>query len=157
MEAQENDRSDKKAKQAYVEYLEKNGFTAKVINHPVDIEADKDGQRWYFEIKKTKHTDKYYGGATMNEWQRALKDPVHFRFVIAIDHEDGTWDFKEYTPLLFQEYSTIPPFKIYFNVNFEKNSEKQTNRKTEAVRMNIENFKKMKETFDKLKEKTKEC
>ena len=153
MEVQENDRSDKKAKKAYIDYLEKNGYSAKMGNDSIDIEAEKDGQKWYFEIKKTKHTDKYFGGATMNEWQKALEDPEHFRFVIAIDHEDGTWDFKDYTPSQFQEFSTIPPFKVYFNIYFEKNSKKQSNRKKRAKKMNEDNFKKMEEAFNNLQEK----
>lgn len=153
MEAQENDRSDKKAKKAYVEYLERNGYKAKVINDPVDIEAEKDGQKWYFEIKKTKHTDKYFGGATMNEWHQALEDPEHFRFVIAIEQEGDRWNFIEYTPSQFQVFSTIPPFKVYFNINFERNLKKQSDRKTKAKKMNEDNFKKMEEVFNKLQEK----
>lgn len=79
-----NKKSDVKAKAAYVEYLKSNGYSnPKVIASPADITAEKNGNTWYFEIKKTSQEINYFGAATLTEWIQALKDPDHFRFVIA--------------------------------------------------------------------------
>ena len=108
------------AKAAFVEELRQRGFEdAKVVSAPADIVAEKDGKTWYFEIKKTTHDDKYFGAATLTEWVQAVKDPEHFRFVVAISKDgDRTFDFIEYTPEEFMEFSTVPPFKFYFNIDF---------------------------------------
>ena len=143
-----NLKSDVAAKAAFVRELVNRGFNAEVVQAPADIKAVKDGQVWYFEIKMTKHTDRYFGAATMTEWVQALKDPEHYRFVIAIDLGDGNWKFLEYTPSEFMEYSTIPPFKIYFNVDFT--GKKRKNGKSKAVKLSAENFWTLVKAFDKL-------
>ena len=135
-----NLKSDVLAKSEFVKILENRGFKAQVKKSPADIKAVKDNQTWYFEIKKTRHTDKYFGAATMTEWQQALKDPEHFRFVVAIELETGEWDFREYTPAEFMEFSTIPPFKVYFNIDFTDKVKKSKKRETKAVVMSEENF-----------------
>ena len=145
----ENNKSDVSAKEAYVKELQKNGYKTQIVKAPADITAEKDGQKWYFEIKKTAQTDKYFGGATMTEWKQALEDPENFRFVIAIDLGEDKWEFKEYTPAEFMEFSTIPPFKVFFNIDFSKNK-KTKNRKSNAVRMSLENFRKLTEAYEHL-------
>lgn len=135
-----NVKSDVLAKAAFVNALESRGFNAKAVSTPADIKAVKDGQDWYFEIKMTTHRDRYFGAATMTEWIQALKDPEHFRFVVAIDLGDGKWDFREYTPAEFMEYSTIPPFKVYFNLDFTGKIRKKINSKSRAVRLSLANF-----------------
>lgn len=131
-------KSDVAAKAAFLNELANRGFNAEVVKAPADIKAVKDGQVWYFEIKMTKHTDRYFGAATMTEWAQAYKDPEHFRFVIAIDLGDGDWKFTEYTLWEFMEFSTIPPFKIYFNIDFT--GKKRKNGKSKAVKLTKENF-----------------
>ncbi|MGM9739204.1 MAG: protein NO VEIN domain-containing protein [Candidatus Cryptobacteroides sp.] len=115
-----NTKSDIAAKAAFVEELRQRGFSnVKVVAAPADIEAEKDGEKWYFEIKKTTHNDKYFGAATLTEWVQAVTDPEHFRFVVAITTDrDQTFDFIEYTPADFMAFSTVPPFKIFFNIDF---------------------------------------
>ena len=145
----ENNKSDVSAKEAYVKELQKNGYKVQIVKAPADIQAEKDGKTWYFEIKKTTHTDKYFGAATMTEWKQALKDPAHYRFVIAIDLGEDKWDFREYTPVEFMEYSTIPPFKVYFNIDFV-NDKKPKKGKSNAVKMTPDNFNKLTETYEQL-------
>jgi hypothetical protein len=144
----ENNKSDVSAKEAYVKELQKNGFKAQIVKAPADITAEKDGLQWYFEIKKTAQTDKYFGAATMTEWKQALEDSDHYRFVIAIDLGEGTWDFREYTPSELMKYSTIPPFKVYFNVSLTE--EKPKKRKSNAVKMSQNNFSKLTDTYEQL-------
>ena len=48
-----NNKSDITAKEAYVKELQKKGFSARITKAPADITAEKDGQPWFFEIKKT--------------------------------------------------------------------------------------------------------
>ena len=94
-----NKKSDLAAKAAFVEELRQRGFeNVNVVAAPADIVAEKDGKTWYFEIKKTSHNDRYFGAATLTEWVQAVKDPEHFRFVVAISVDDRTFDFIEYSP-----------------------------------------------------------
>lgn len=118
-----NPKSDVKAKAAFVRHLEENGFTdVKVVKAPSDIMAVKDGEQWYFEIKMTKHKDRYFGAATFTEWEQAFKTPDTYRFVVAIEpeSEDENFEFIELTPTQLMRYSSIPPCKVYFNLDIPK-------------------------------------
>lgn len=112
-------KSDVKAKKAFIIYLQQQGFTgAKIIGQPADIEAWKDGERYYFEIKMTRQANSYFGAATTTEWKAAAENPEKYFFVIAItDSEEKQFRFKVFTPEEFMGYSSIPPFKIFFNIN----------------------------------------
>lgn len=143
-------KSDVKAKAAFVNELLSRGFDdAKIVASPADIVAQKDGQTWYFEIKKTSHKDKYFGAATLTEWVQALKDPGHFRFVVAIEDGDD-FSFIEYSPAEFMEFSTIPPFKVYFNIDFTGTTRNKLG-KGGAIRMSPEKIQLLNEVFTKMK------
>ena len=130
-----NEKSDKIAKQKYVEYLKSNGFDdVKIIKAPSDIIAYKDGEKYYFEIKMTHKTDLYFGAATITEWKQALDDPTHFYFVVAIQFNNGDFVFHEYSPFEFLNFSSVPPFKIYFNIRFQKNDIQQKGSPTQKKR-----------------------
>jgi len=145
-----NKKSDVKAKTEFVKILRERGFEAAVVSSPADIKATKDGQTWYFEIKMTKRSDVYFGAATLTEWRQALADPEHFRFVVArTDEAEEEFEFIEYTPAEFMEFSTIPPFKVYFNIDFEKKHRKKGRRK--ATRLTPENLELMSECFEEIK------
>ena len=109
-----NKKSDLAAKAAFVEELRQRGFeNVNVVAAPADIVAEKDGKTWYFEIKKTSHNDRYFGAATLTEWVQAVKDPEHFRFVVAISADDRTlnirlkilWGFRQCLPS--RSFSTL--------------------------------------------------
>jgi len=144
-----NKKSDVKAKKEFVKLLENKGFEASVVSKPADIMATKDGQTWYFEIKMTKRADAYFGAATLTEWKQAIIDPNHFRFVVAkTNEEESEFEFLEYTPEEFMMFSTIPPFKVYFNINFD-GSERKTRK---AKKLTQENLELMSECFDRISE-----
>ena len=145
-----NSKSDVKAKAAFIKHLQENGFqNAKVISSPSDIHAEKNGKEWFFEIKMTKRHDVYFGAATMTEWEQAFKTPDYFRFVIAIAddaHEHG-FRFIEMTPAEMMQHSTIPPFKVYFNIDIEgkgvksrKKIGKKNNPRRRALRLTEQIF-----------------
>lgn len=143
-----NKKSDVKAKAQFIQALQERGFDAKVVSSPADIMATKDGHTWFFEIKMTKRSDTYFGAATLTEWKQAMTDPEHFRFVVAkTDEEETEFEFLEYTPAEFMEFSTIPPFKVYFNINFD--GSKRNPKK--AIGLTRENFKVMNECFERIK------
>ena len=145
-----NKKSDVTAKQAYVNKLNAEGFQAHITSSPADITAEKAGKTWYFEIKKTHQTARYFGAATQTEWRQAFKDPEHFRFVVAIaDEADAHFEFKEYTPAEFIEFSTIPPFKVYFNIDFTGKPKKST-KERKSIPLTKENFRKMDECYNNL-------
>lgn len=142
-----NKKSDVKAKTEFVRRLQDKGFNASVVGKPADIVATKDGETWYFEIKMTKQTDVYFGAATLTEWKQAVADSEHFRFVVAkTNEEESEFEFLEYTPDEFMKFSTIPPFKVFFNINFD-GSERKPRRATILTRENLEVIS---ECFDKI-------
>lgn len=138
-----NKKSDVAAKQAFCnELLLNRGFKqAKVTASPADITAVKDGITWYYEIKMTKRKNTYFGAATSTEWEQAFRDPEHYRFVIAItDDKELEFRYLEFTPLEFMKACTIPPFKIYFNVDLESEQLKVSNHRRNTVVLTEENF-----------------
>ena len=146
-----NKKSDVPAKEAYVKELNARGYEARIASTPADIIAEKGGETWYYEIKMTGCNDRYFGAATLTEWGRAFKDPEHFRFVVAIaDETYEHFEFREYTPAAFMEISTIPPFKVYFNIDLIGKPKKKSNRKRKSVPLTKENFLKMDECYSHL-------
>ena len=144
-------KSDKKAKDAYIVHLKSNGYeNVKVINSPVDISAEKNGETYYFEIKMTKKKTKYFGAATLTEWVQAFEPPNHFKFVIAkTDEKEETFEFMEFTPEEFMKHSTIPPFKIYFNINLEGDSKNELRRT--AIQLTEATMKLLSEFYNAIK------
>ena len=131
--------------------LNAQGFKARIASTPADIIAEKDGETWYFEIKMTGRNDRYFGAATQTEWRKAFKDPEHYRFVVAIaDETYEHFKFKVYTPVEFMESSTIPPFKVYFNLDLTGKPKKKSNRKRKSIPLTEENFLKMDECYSNL-------
>lgn len=95
------------------------------IKAPAYIEAYKDGDDtpYYFEVKMTlkQENEKYFGAATETEWAQAIRDPDHYRFVLVRDHDDRqNFSFKEYALDDFRKYCSIPPFKIYCNIDLNR-------------------------------------
>lgn len=146
-----NKKSDVAAKAAFIKVLESKGYRAEVKSAPADIVATRDGETWYYEIKKTSHHYKYFGTATLTEWKQALKTPDRFRFVVAIANSDDTeFEFVEYTPQQFLEFSTIPPFKIFFNIDFSnKNCQRKSG--SRAIRLIPEALQMLDKCFEELK------
>jgi hypothetical protein len=145
-------KSDFEAKEALVKQLRSKGEydSVEITSTPADITALRDSQRYYFEIKVTDKRDKYFGAATLTEWEAALTDADHFKFVIAFKR-DGNWSFHEYTPLEFMEYSYIPPFKIYFNVPLESEKTSASRKTLRAIRLTQGRLREMSEFFNKLR------
>jgi len=132
-----NKKSDLQAKLAYKAELEKRGYTnVRIVKSPSDIIAEKDGKDYYFEIKMTKQKNKYFGAATLTEWAQAYATPNNYTFVVVqTDDLEENFIFTEYTPEEFMKHSTIPPFKIFFNVKLNGDTPKRKTRS--AVQLNI--------------------
>lgn len=138
-----NRKSDVAAKRAFCDELLLNrGYQqAKVTASPADITAVKDGVTWYYEIKMTKRKDIYFGAATSTEWEQAFQDPEHYRFVIAItDDEEQEFRFLEFTPSEFMNACTIPPFKIYFNVDLVSEQPRISKHRNNTVALTEQSF-----------------
>ena len=104
----------------YTKLLENKGYSIvpEVQRREVDITALKDGKCYYFEIKATTKHDQYFGAATLSEWKIALDNQEYFWFVVA-EYQDGGFRFKKFTPQEFAKYSTVPPFKVNFNIHLD--------------------------------------
>lgn len=145
-------KSDVIAKQAFIQKLLSEGFdSAEVKAKPSDIVARKGGETWYFEIKLTDHQDTCFGAATLTEWEQAFKTPDHFRFVIAIRHVDGTFEFREYTPAEFMQFSTIPPFKVYFNISLDGKKRRKHSKRQSAIPLTEHTFTQMLYLFQQMR------
>lgn len=144
-----NDRSDIKAKEAYVNYLIQHGYVdVQIVHSPVDIIAYKNGVKHFFEIKATKRKSTYFGAATFTEWECALKNKEFFKFVV-VKIIDEDYEFYEFTPEEFMEYSTIPPIKVYFNIDL--NQKRKTKKNSKALKMSEEVFFELNDTYKRLK------
>lgn len=114
-----NAKSDVAAKEAFCRWLLGHGYSeARVSASPADVVAVKAEETWLFEVKFTRAHTHCFGAATLTEWAAAAEDPEHFRFVIAYER-DGDWRFDCYTPEAFMAFSSVPPFKVYFNVSLD--------------------------------------
>ena len=148
-----SNKSDIRAKKAFCKYLENQGFdTPDIVSAPADIKAVKDNETWYFEIKKTtKH--KYFGAATETEWKQAFADPDHYRFVVALtDEKEESFEWFVYTPMELLQVSTIPPFKINFNINLDiPVSEQKCSRKDTTIALSESIFHAISSTFERIR------
>lgn len=66
---------------------------------------------------------------------------------------DEEYEFYEFTPEEFMEYSTIPPIKVYFNIDLNQKS--KVKRNGTALKMSKEAFFELNETYKKLKNNVK--
>ena len=145
-------KSDLDAKKAYSEYLESQDYkNIKIISTPSDISAEKNGELFYFEIKKTSNNENYFGAATLTEWVGALKNKSHYFFVVALTLGNQEWNFTEYTPDEFMKFSTIPPFKIFFTVPMSDKEISKKRKNISAVKLTWQKIKKLKDVYDELK------
>lgn len=151
--AKKNTKSDVKAKQAYKKYLDNEGYeNVRIVGNPSDITAEKNGHTYYFEIKMTKQTEIYFGAATLTEWVQAFITPDFFKFVIAkTDENEDVFSFEEYSPSDFMQHSTIPPFKIFFNINL--NGETKQKKRRKAIPLTNETMALLTELHNKMREK----
>ena len=147
-----NLKSDVEAKKAFVKELQKKNYQdIKITSSPTDISAKKKGTKYYFEIKFTNQKDKYFGAATLTEWECAIKNLDNFFFVVS-RKENNKWIFKSFKPNEFIKYSTIPPFKIFFNVDLKDFDKKNTD-ETKALNANFENLNELVDFYKTLKNK----
>lgn len=116
-------RSDKYAIEKCIKWLKRKKYTkVKKISHPTDIEAYKGDIHYFIELKMTTTKKPVYFGATsITEWIDDSKKEK-LLFVIA-KSKDGTngpktkFKFHQCTPEHFLMVSTVPPFKINFNIS----------------------------------------
>lgn len=149
--------SDKKAKVAFVqELIDREYSNVKIIREPADIVAQMNGERFFFEIKKTSADKEYFGAATLTEWRSAYENPDNYFFVVC--HEvQSSFSFAIYSPKEFEKFSTIPPFKIFFNIPVNgKNKAIQSRGNKSAIRLTKNRLKKLDELFSRLKEEKSE-
>jgi hypothetical protein len=130
-----NQKSDVEAKQKYADLLKADGYKVEFANDPVDIIAEKDGKKFYFEIKYTRQKKMYFGAATLTEWEAAVDEDKQdsFYFVVA-SRQGNDWKFVKYTPKEFMSFSYIPPFKIFFLVPVDGEKDGPTATEPQSIR-----------------------
>lgn len=146
-----NARSDVAAKAAFCDWLLRNGYSeSRVAASPADVIAVKDGQKWLFEVKFTRARVHCFGAATLTEWTAAAHDPEHFRFVIAYQR-DSQWRFDIYTPEEFMTFSSVPPFKVYFNVPLDGRANRIRSERSKKIHLTKERLRRLSEQFAELR------
>jgi len=136
-------------------WLHEQGFSKiKKINAPVDFQAERDGKKYFIELKYTASKNKYFGAATLTEWMCAIENPDNFYFLFAHQHEVNNdvskWDFELIGPNELIDYSTIPPFKIFFNIPLPLNSPRTPPKRTRAKQASVRNLQSLFDVFTKL-------
>jgi len=148
----DNPKSDVEAKKAFAQELEKENFQdIKITSTPTDISASKEGNKYFFELKFTNQKDKYFGAATLTEWKCAINNLDNFFFVIC-RLQENKWIFNRFSPKEFIEYSTIPPFKVFFNVDL-KDFDKKKSDETKALKATFSNLEELVNFYKELKNK----
>ena len=121
--------SDGSAINQCIEWLREQGYKdPHKSNHPTDIECeDKNGKKINVEVKMTTK-EKYFGAATLTEWVTVLDKDAELKFVVAklitTTSAEKKYDFYWIDTEKFYEISTVPPFKVNFNIKeeeFQKN------------------------------------
>lgn len=147
-----NARSDVAAKAAFCRWLVEHGYSkARVCAAPADVIATKDGREWLFEVKFTRACTHCFGAATLTEWAAAANDPEHFRFVIAYQR-GGQWRFDCYTPDEFMAFSSVPPFKVYFNIPLDDRAAGTRSELSRKIHLTKARLKLLSRQFDELRE-----
>lgn len=86
-------------------------------------------------------------------WRAAYANPDTYFFVVCKENGDK-FDFIRYSPEEFEKFSTIPPFKIFFNVPLDGAQKTRNGRKAiSAVRLSEEKLRILDEVFSGLKMK----
>jgi hypothetical protein len=139
------------AKEAFCRQLVSDGYSdVRIASTPADVIAERNGNRWLFEVKFTKAPDTCFGAATLTEWAAAADDPEHFRFVIAYQR-DSEWRFDQYTPEQFMAFSSVPPFKVYFSVPLDGRAARDRSELSKRVHLTKARLRRMREQFDELR------
>jgi hypothetical protein len=146
-----NARSDVAAKQAFCAWLLQHGYSeARVAASPTDVVAHREGLQWHFEVKFTQARTHCFGAATLTEWTAAAEDSEHFRFVIAY-RRAGEWRFDLYTPEEFMAFSSVPPFKVYFNVPLDGGAAHERSMRSKKVHLTKARLRRLREQFAELR------
>lgn len=98
--------------------------------------------------------EEYLNRSYLSSSYQRTKSPAHYRFVVVkADETDTVFEFKEYSVEEFMQYSTIPPFKVYFNVPVDGSEAPLRKREgeTRAVLLTKEGFNKLMECYESLK------
>jgi len=137
LEGKKSSKSDVEVKEAFCKKLKRNGYEdIKVSASPADITAKMKNRTCYFEIKFTNVKKMYFGAATLTEWKAAIDDDNEYSFVIAKKIQNR-WKFTEYSPDELMEFSTIPPFKTFFNIPVDNGKARpiKKKKKTKAIKL----------------------
>lgn len=142
---------EKAAKEALISILKKKYKEISFNGRPSDLKAiDESGKVFFYELKATRK-ERYFGSASFSEWELALDNKDKYFFIVAYYNEaTKQFTFSEYTPAEFMKFSTIPPFKVYFNLS-AKTGQSLVSSKTKALRLEKENFDTLNKVYSDLK------
>ena len=149
------------ARKAYIEKMQLSVLYDKPKSYADIVAKNQKGEEEYYEIKATAMTrqeyskigqrkTKYFGAATLSEWNVARLCPKRYIFVLVVMNKDNPEEMLDHIEWSAQDllyYSTIPPYKINLNIPFRKpSSHDLPGTSSQCVRA----FKGRKPNFDRL-------
>ena len=92
-----------------------------------------------------------FGAATLTEWRAAYLNSQNYFFVICQENGDE-FHFTEYSPEEFEQFSTIPPFKIFFNIPLDKGAKVKSKRNNKtAIQLTKDRLSRLDQIFQEFK------
>ena len=125
--------STKDFQQKAVDQFESEELRGMTIRKTRAIECivNEKGETHYYKIKATAQEETYFGAIPLTAWKVAAEKPDNFTFVIAIyNSKTDRFNFIKKSPLDLLAVSSVPPFKIDFNLNLASKSKQTKQKKT---------------------------
>lgn len=125
--------STKDFQQKAVDQFESEELRGMTIRKTRAIECivNEKGETHYYKIKATAQEETYFGAIPLTAWKVAAEKPDNFTFVIAIyNSKTDRFKFIRKSPEELLAVSSVPPFKIDFNLNLASKSKQTKQKKT---------------------------
>jgi len=138
--------SDVKPKEMCIKYLENEGYSnLKVVKHGNDIEGQKNGIKYYFEVKSSsrKKNEPFGGTVMLTQLNKAITNKYHYKFILCKRKSNDlkNWDFYIFEVDEFIKYCalTTPIFRYAYHPNPKKQPQFKDTTRT-ADKLLIENM-----------------
>lgn len=140
--------SDANAKEMCKEYLMSKGYTVlEGKTKACDIECEKDGVRYYFEVKSSTKdkTEPYRGTVMLSEMRAAINNKATYRFLVCKgnDKNHSNWEFKIFEVDEFMKYCalTTPILRYAYHEKWQPQFKGTTTKASdELIKLMAENY-----------------
>lgn len=119
--------SDKLAKIKCAEWLQRNGFkkVRPAKNSSCDLLGDKNGIRYFIEIKySSKSEGKFFGTVMLTEMFQAINNPNHYLFLVCRGNSENIdeWFFRLFAVASFLKHCTLTTPIFHYHLYLDQNN-----------------------------------